>query len=731
MEWVKNLRSPLPLEDQSVYDRMKSKHPITGTAERYSLYDRFHQINQKRPEEKLRSLNVCPTLRTEVNSAVAEQFNRELSAVRYSLCQMKEAHFKQTVRVLIDLHNDKINQRFKSEIENMCNTQLSIGLHGMLGLFSESAERKETLQLTSSSKMNIPPVSTESSFVAQLYAVNDNDKEKLKNLFTGDRDEEQTMACISRRFPVRIKDIRSVCPPELLGESFLAMPWLTDDAVNYRVAQLAQESMHGALASYDFILWYREWRDNRHVSDKVVRRIPVSDKIFLTRVTGDVNPERGNHFILWVFDFPEKQIRVYDPLGIYKTISDFDMDILRNVFRFSGGLEGWMVHYPVQWRQQDSVNCGVLVCAAAENEIFRREVTAETLTLNQCRSLRLYHATQMIKNMNPEDFPPTSAERLKKEREELRLQQEESKLKDSSSQCMAWKIKTCLFQRATGKTRVFHDHIREYQWVQCTVCENWLHFQCAGVEGDWMDKDFFCGCNTTPELKEILECVEADEILTDGEINDLIKKLQSGQLLSNRMYLWTNRVFDPEIRQYYCKHFSILDDTKTEQLIQRLEKLLPMPETVAEKELFITDVILPEVLVQWLQMHNMCRYRAESVLLRCTSFQGKKSAAQITSGDTESNEEENTFMRDIMAAVTWCNNTEFTAPLHVPSVLSMEKEEQNKALEKLHSWKGEFDESSPAELFTFVFNKRKDYEKFCYELIDEKRYRLFARFEEQ
>lgn len=54
-------------------------------------------------------------------------------------------------------------------------------------------------------------------------------KEKLKNLFTGDRDENQSLAYISRRFPVSIKDIRSVCPPELLGESLLTMPWLRDD----------------------------------------------------------------------------------------------------------------------------------------------------------------------------------------------------------------------------------------------------------------------------------------------------------------------------------------------------------------------------------------------------------------------------------------------------------------------------------------------------------------------
>lgn len=89
----------------------------------------FIKKNQKRPEGKLRSLNICPTLGAGVNSSVAEQFNRELASVKYSLCQMKEAHFKQTVRVLIDMHNDNINRAFKVEMDALCNTQLCIGLY--------------------------------------------------------------------------------------------------------------------------------------------------------------------------------------------------------------------------------------------------------------------------------------------------------------------------------------------------------------------------------------------------------------------------------------------------------------------------------------------------------------------------------------------------------------------------------------------------------------------------
>ncbi|KAM6943918.1 uncharacterized protein PEZ65_001841 [Lycodopsis pacificus] len=477
MQWVKNLRSPFPLQETPDSDRMAARHPITGTCERYSLYDRFHQKNQKRPEEKLRSLNICPTLRREVNSSVAEQFNRELSSVKYSLCQMNEPHFKQTLRVLIDLHNIKINRTFKTEMENMCNTQLYIGLHGMLGL--QSAEGKANPLPCSVGNLN------KSSFVAQSYAVSEKDKEKLKELFSGCRNEMERLTTISRRYPVPVKDMRSVCPPELLGQSSIEMPWLTDDAVNYRVAQLAQENKFGALGTFDFILWHREWTNCGAVSDQVVQRIPVSDKIFLPRVVGHTTPETGNHFILWVFDFKAKQIRIYDSLMRYPKINDPDMDLLRNALRCSGGLQGWTVTCPPQWKQQDCVNCGVFVCSAAENEVENLEVTGEALTLNQCKTLRLHHA-HMIKNVNAEDFPPTAEEIVEMKISESKLQEAEAKKTDSSSHCLAWKKKSCLFQRATGTTRVFHDHIKNYQWVQCSSCKNWLHFECAGVEGDWM-----------------------------------------------------------------------------------------------------------------------------------------------------------------------------------------------------------------------------------------------------
>ncbi len=133
-EWLKKIRrKPRHAEELKEMDQLSRPHPETGTSDRFSLYDRFHQKKQKRPEEKLRSLKLIPDLACLINSSAAEQINRELSSSRYSLCQMKDVHYMFSLRLFFHLHNDRLNSTFMKEMEKQSIAEaIRIGLDGKL-----------------------------------------------------------------------------------------------------------------------------------------------------------------------------------------------------------------------------------------------------------------------------------------------------------------------------------------------------------------------------------------------------------------------------------------------------------------------------------------------------------------------------------------------------------------------------------------------------------------------
>lgn len=140
LPWAKNLlfrrnKTDLQNDDKSE-DRFQRPHPITGSSERYSLYGHFHQKNQTRPEEILRSLNIVPDLCSNVNSSEAEQKNRELSYDRYFLCQLKETHLLFCQRLVFHLHNDIINQKSVQNMEKQTKDKLGMSSDGRLMLTS-------------------------------------------------------------------------------------------------------------------------------------------------------------------------------------------------------------------------------------------------------------------------------------------------------------------------------------------------------------------------------------------------------------------------------------------------------------------------------------------------------------------------------------------------------------------------------------------------------------------
>jgi len=79
-------------ENNGATEALDKPHPITGTSDRFSLYYRFHQHNQKQEKEKPRSLDLVPDLTGLINSSMAEQLNRELANSQYFLFQLKDIH---------------------------------------------------------------------------------------------------------------------------------------------------------------------------------------------------------------------------------------------------------------------------------------------------------------------------------------------------------------------------------------------------------------------------------------------------------------------------------------------------------------------------------------------------------------------------------------------------------------------------------------------------------------
>lgn len=60
-------------------------------------------------------------------------------------------------------------------------------------------------------------------------------KNKIKDLFTGSRNENQVLAHARGRIPVCIKDLCSVCATEFWGQISLFMPGLNDVSKNKKI----------------------------------------------------------------------------------------------------------------------------------------------------------------------------------------------------------------------------------------------------------------------------------------------------------------------------------------------------------------------------------------------------------------------------------------------------------------------------------------------------------------
>ncbi len=94
-------------------------HPVTGTGEIYSLYDRFHEKNSNNPSDVLRHLTICPQIHANVNSESHEQLHQVFNKDNYFLNMMNPATHVFMKRLLVDLRNEKRNKQEKTHQEEV------------------------------------------------------------------------------------------------------------------------------------------------------------------------------------------------------------------------------------------------------------------------------------------------------------------------------------------------------------------------------------------------------------------------------------------------------------------------------------------------------------------------------------------------------------------------------------------------------------------------------------
>ncbi|XP_051742777.1 uncharacterized protein LOC127508678 [Ctenopharyngodon idella] len=234
LDWVANIKKKTRLNlEHSTTEQFSQPHPETGTSDRFSFYDRFHQKKQKRPEEKLRSLKAIPELASLINTAEAEQVNRELSSSRYSLCQMKDTHYMFSLRLYFHLHNARKNSAFLKEMQKRTDENIHLGLHGKL-----ACGQKETITQQTEQQGRDPhvPAKVDSvpeegkKFSVAMFPIEQRHKETISKLYSVKRNDNEVIARISSYAILYLRDLKSVLPPHLLSDtSGIAMPWLSDN----------------------------------------------------------------------------------------------------------------------------------------------------------------------------------------------------------------------------------------------------------------------------------------------------------------------------------------------------------------------------------------------------------------------------------------------------------------------------------------------------------------------
>nr|XP_021322232.1 uncharacterized protein LOC110437946 [Danio rerio] len=104
-------------------------HPITGSAEHYALYDRFHEDNTKDPRDVLRKLDLVPQLAGKVNSQVAEQLFSRMKKNNYFLNMALPSTHLFLMRNIIHHHNMHRNEQRLGNIKRAFENDVTMNRH--------------------------------------------------------------------------------------------------------------------------------------------------------------------------------------------------------------------------------------------------------------------------------------------------------------------------------------------------------------------------------------------------------------------------------------------------------------------------------------------------------------------------------------------------------------------------------------------------------------------------
>ncbi|XP_026058982.1 uncharacterized protein LOC113043684 [Carassius auratus] len=123
-------------------------HRVTGSAEHYALYDRFHEDNTKDPRDVLRKLRTVPQLAGKVNSQVAEQLFSRMKKNNYFLNMALPSTHLFLMRNIIHHHNTYRNEQRLGNIKKAFGNDVTMNRHSQAVLVNPvSPEKVSTVSI--------------------------------------------------------------------------------------------------------------------------------------------------------------------------------------------------------------------------------------------------------------------------------------------------------------------------------------------------------------------------------------------------------------------------------------------------------------------------------------------------------------------------------------------------------------------------------------------------------